>query len=409
MSKSRRSRQHCTPLLIDTLDGVPTPRRLEHVPYRPGEGSSESHDEAWLQTLIQDCPSILPIDEIEPGFGALFPLCTELPTDAGFLDNTFVTANGNIVLAECKLWRNPEARREVVAQIIDYAQAMSSWSYDTLNDSVRKANPEIISIYGVVENHSDLEESQFVDAITRNLKLGRVLLLIVGDGIRSGVEALTQSLQRHAGFHFTLSLIEMPVYRLPTGQFIVQPRILARTENIERGIVSVVDGSITFRDSPEPSSPAVNTRKSISVEQGMEALRTYSTAAAKALEHFLDAASDRGIYLDAGTKTLIIRWNGPDDKTFTLANIHANGDLDTYYVGWTPNTLGRVDLAHEHLSDLAALVGGQVRETKMPNNWHIRGPDGKLPKIEIILNRSNEWLKVIDRYIEKLSSALKEE
>jgi len=405
-------RQHCTPLLIDTLDGAPSPRRLVHVPYRPSEDASESHDEAWLQALIHDCPAILPIDEIDPGFGTLISLCKELPTDAGQLDNVFITADGNIVLAECKLWRNPEARREVVAQIMDYAQAMSSWSYAELNDQVRKANPSITSIFDFVQDHSDMEENQFVDAVSRNLALGRVLLLIVGDGIRSGVEALTQSLQRHAGFHFTLSLIEMPVYRLPSGQFIVQPRILVRTENIERGIVNIVDGSLSFQDSPKEIRPSTSTRKSIksiSVEQGMEALKVHSAATAKALEDFLNLASDRGIYLDTTTRRLMIRWAGPDDQAFPLAGITPDGYLATDSVNWPPNSFGRVDLAHRYLDELATLVGGQVRKTKTPANWYIQGLDKNFPKIDLLFNRSEEWLQAIDRYIDSLASALKDE
>lgn len=37
--------------------------------------------------------------------------------------------------------------------------------------------------------HPDVDEQQFNDALTANLRLGRFLLLIVGDGIREGVEA----------------------------------------------------------------------------------------------------------------------------------------------------------------------------------------------------------------------------
>ena len=29
------------------------------------------------------------------------------------------------MLIECKLWRNPEARREVVGQILDYAKVLT--------------------------------------------------------------------------------------------------------------------------------------------------------------------------------------------------------------------------------------------------------------------------------------------
>src|SRR3546814_21173574 len=59
---------------------------------------------------------------------------------------------------------------------------------------------------------------------------------LVGDGIRSEVERLTESLQLHAGFHFTFALVELAVYGLPDIGFIVHPRTLARTCMIERGV-----------------------------------------------------------------------------------------------------------------------------------------------------------------------------
>jgi hypothetical protein len=201
----------------------------------------------------------------------------------------------------------------------------------------------------------------------------------------------------------------MPVYRLPSGQFIVQPRILVRTENIERGIVKVVDGSLSFQDSPKEIGASANTRKTISVEQGMEALRIHSAATATALEDFLTLASDRGIYLDAAATRLAIRWAGPEDKVFPLAGITHDGELTTDYVNWPPNSFGRVDLAHRYLDDLATLVGGRVQKTKMPAHWYVQGPDGKFPKIDLLFARSEEWLQAIDRYIESLTSALNDE
>jgi hypothetical protein len=33
---------------------------------------------------------------------------------------------------ECNLWRNPDAVREVIAQILDYAAELASLSYDQL-------------------------------------------------------------------------------------------------------------------------------------------------------------------------------------------------------------------------------------------------------------------------------------
>ena len=39
----------------------------------------------------------------------------------GSIDNLFLTPTGDIILVETKLWSNAKARREVVAQALDYA------------------------------------------------------------------------------------------------------------------------------------------------------------------------------------------------------------------------------------------------------------------------------------------------
>jgi hypothetical protein len=72
--------------------------------------------EAFIQALVQEHPECLPITEIDEMFSGAAPICTELNTPAGPIDNFLVTPSGLPVLVECKLWRNPEARREVVSQ-----------------------------------------------------------------------------------------------------------------------------------------------------------------------------------------------------------------------------------------------------------------------------------------------------
>ena len=46
-----------------------------------------------------------------------------------------ITPDGNLVLVECKLWRNPQARREVLAQIIDYAKDLIRLDFEALGRS----------------------------------------------------------------------------------------------------------------------------------------------------------------------------------------------------------------------------------------------------------------------------------
>lgn len=55
-----------------------------------------------------------------------------------FTPDDDITPNGGLVLGECKLARNPHARREVLAQALEYARALFEWHYDELERAVLK-------------------------------------------------------------------------------------------------------------------------------------------------------------------------------------------------------------------------------------------------------------------------------
>jgi hypothetical protein len=182
----------------------------------------------------------------------------ELNTPAGAIDNLLITPSGLPVLVECKLWRNPEGRREVVGQILDYAKELSRWSSSDLQREVSRrlklgGNP-LLQI--LREAGHDIEEIGFNDALTLNLRRGRFLLLIVGDGIREGVEAITEYLQAHAGLHFTLGLVELPIFVAPSGERLVVPRVLARTHQITRTVVAAPEG-MSVVDTEGADAPGV--------------------------------------------------------------------------------------------------------------------------------------------------------
>jgi hypothetical protein len=58
-----------------------------------------------------------------------------------------------------------------------------------------------------------LKEQDFVDAVSRLLREGRFLVLLAGDGIREGVQSLTELVNRNATKAFTFGLIEVALYR----------------------------------------------------------------------------------------------------------------------------------------------------------------------------------------------------
>src|SRR5258708_7046273 len=125
------ARQCGIPLLIK--NGIETPMKR----VRADElGKSED----WLQALLFNHPGLVPVDEIEPAFGTLIPIARELRTPSGPVDLLCINAKGHITLVETKLWRNPEARRQVVGQIIDYATEISRWTYSELVFAVRAAS-----------------------------------------------------------------------------------------------------------------------------------------------------------------------------------------------------------------------------------------------------------------------------
>jgi hypothetical protein len=169
-----------------------------------------------------------------------------------------MTADGGIVVVETKLWRNPDARRKVIAQILDYAKELARWDYEDLSREVAKVQKgNVRSLFELVKEHNpSLDEARFIDAVSTNLKYGRFLLVIAGDGIREGVENLTDFLDRLGRLEFTFGLVEVGIYRLPDGPLLFQPRVLAKTMIVRRSVVRVSrDAQIEFEEGGEDEEP----------------------------------------------------------------------------------------------------------------------------------------------------------
>ena len=209
----------------------------QRIPVSP-KGTGAAFDEAKLQELLFRHVQTLPLQEIDPAYADAVPVCTELGTRGGYVDALYLTPAGRIVLAEFKLWKNPSARRAVIGQILDYARVLASWSYDDLEREVRKRTQK--SPFEIVSAGKDnLQEQLFVDSIVRRLRRGEFLLLIIGDGIREDVEEIVAHVQEHSGLRFNLALIEAAIYRhTDNGDLLVQPRVLARTEIIDRTVLT---------------------------------------------------------------------------------------------------------------------------------------------------------------------------
>ena len=246
-----------------------------------GAGTSEgSVSEDDLRKLLFRFPETLPIAAIDATYNGAVPICQELHTPAGFIDALYVNPLGRIILTEFKLWRNPQARREVIGQILDYAKELASWGYEDLQRQVSIAlNQSGNILFDLVEGHSSgIHEAEFIDNVTRNLRRGEFLLLIVGDGIQEGVANIVDFVQRHSGLHFNLALVEAALYRDSANHLLVQPPVLARTEIVQR---FVVDGDFvrqTTRDQVEIEDDTLSDQEEENLEFWRAVVRDYSFA-----------------------------------------------------------------------------------------------------------------------------------
>ena len=242
---------------LDT-GGDGAPEVLERLPL--GAGVSGGVDETTLQDLLFRYPETLPIAAIDPACSGAVPICTELWLPAGRADALYINALGRLTLVEFKLWRNPQARREVIGQILDYAKDLASCSYEDLQRRVSlKLGKTGNALYDLVrERHPEVNAAEFHDNVTRHLRRGEFLLLIVGDGIREEAASIVDFVQRYSGLHFNLAMVEAALYRDTANRLIVQPRVLAKTEIVQRfvidsDLVSVVPtDEITDAEREEP-------------------------------------------------------------------------------------------------------------------------------------------------------------
>lgn len=220
--------------------------------------------EREIQDLIFENPECLPISDIDESYNPIIPVCKELYTNAGPLDILMITANGDLVIIETKLWRNPESRRKVVAQILDYAKELSKWSYSDLQREInRKLNTKGNILFHIASKtfpDISLNEIDFVDAVSRNLRLGKFMLIIAGDGIREGAKNLTEFINKAGNLNFSLAMVELPMFKTPNDELIVFPRTIVKTVEIQKINIEIPEG-VTVKNNFQQNEDVISTNE----------------------------------------------------------------------------------------------------------------------------------------------------
>ncbi len=390
---------HAAPMVIAKGGG---PSALKRVSLGSNEHNGDER-EAFIQKLVHDHPEIIPMADIAPPFMPLVSVCMELPTSAGSLDNLWITPEGGIVLGECKLFRNPEARREVVVQALDYARAVAGLQYEEFEAAARKAlGSPSLTLWSLVSDQSALDEAQFVDAVTRRLRLSHFMVLIIGDGIQEGVESLAGYLQLHAGLHVGLALVDLSVWRDEDDRLLILPRVPLHTVLVERGIVTVGPAGEMAVQPPNGSlSKQPNTLPrtvSLSEQEYFDQLEQRRPGMGPQLRSFLREVAEIGVTPEF-RKSLVLRWDASPDFDASPGYIETNG-LVWLSNGWgSAKRLGQPGAGVRYLETVAKIVGGHIRRPE--KNWpDVTGSSGRQLDIAELLKVAEQWKAAIAQLIE---------
>lgn len=375
------NRRDSRPILLNEKGAISQLKRISFT--------EKLFQEHFLQNLIRQNPEILPIAEIEPSFSPPISVGCEVETESGPMDNLLLSPRGNLTIVETKLWRNPEARREVVGQIIDYAKDVSKWTFEDLDRKVRdyqkqyhQSNEGVIE---VLKKQEDIDESEvpvIIDNISQNLRKGRFLLLVVGDGIRESVEAMAEFLQQTPQLQFTLALVELQVYALgKEGEkpWLVVPQIIARTREITRAVVKVEGVAIesvqiTLDTEIETPGRQPGKRFTLTEEEYFKRLKDHvSPEEVEFTRRLITDAQDIGCLIDWKQGSFVVKLADPGGSGQKLSLFVVPTDGRAYVTSELHNQLHMLGLPEEISSELAtesAKLFKDCREsTKYPGNW----------------------------------------
>lgn len=153
---------------------------------RPDEGWHEPSvhgyiDEAHLQGLLAAHPTLI------PGVGPNARVCREFRSGIGPADLVVVDLDSGITLVECKLASNPQIRREIIGQVLDYASQLWRMSVDEFDSRWAVRTQE--SLFVDPDNASDLRE-----LVEAGLATGQFRLVLAVDVINQDLRRIVEYL-----------------------------------------------------------------------------------------------------------------------------------------------------------------------------------------------------------------------
>lgn len=167
-------------------------------------------DERELQKLLAESPDLIPAQDLREGAGQFIAVVREFNVDIGFIDFLGFSAEGEIAVIECKLANNPEIKRKVIGQVLEYGAALWGMSYENFDQIIQnRAGKPLAELVQNEVNDPEWDEELFRSNIEENLKTGNFILVIVVDEINDALTRIIRFLNACGSPNFSFAALEM--------------------------------------------------------------------------------------------------------------------------------------------------------------------------------------------------------
>jgi len=278
-----------------------------------------------LQGLLANYPDLLAGDQIDPENPRRWLLVARemrIPGDSDeggrwSLDHLFLDQDGVPTFVECKRATDTRIRREVVAQMLDYAaNGIEYWSMDQIRQAAaetargrgRFLDAEIAALLGNGAEADEVNVEDFWNSVEGNLHNRRIRLVFVADSTPKELRRLVEFLNEEMK-NVEVLAIEVKQFRKAEneGQTALVPRVVGFTEAAR---------------SEKGSSQGRKARTNRDIFLGKS-----DPGAREFFERLLDTAEKRGHYVYWGQLGFSVR-----------AHLPQGGGLASFMYGYPPST-----------------------------------------------------------------------
>lgn len=258
---------------------------MPHRAYRRVNAADLNLREVWFRDAIFHDPELvigacreagrIPADE------KWLPWAIEYNFGVGPVDVLLVSSHGRPAIVETKLSYNPEKRREVVAQILDYALSLQEATDEDL---------PALPAHEDAPTHADLHDC---------LREGRFMLVVAGDALDPRAIRLSQAmLAAHLTTGWDLAMVDLNLYRSAE----LEPKLLVVSEL--RGVLAAETRQVVKVQVEGESARARVTVEHLSADISSASRR----AKLGSIDEFLARIRDQSPEVQAASRRIVERF-----------------------------------------------------------------------------------------------------